>query len=67
VSATTARKRNREVLDLAYYHEKSIDEIAEIVGSPASTVKMRAFLRAKPHGEVPQISRARSTLMESSR
>ena len=34
---------HREVLDLAYYHEKSIDEIAEIVGIPASTVKTRAF------------------------
>jgi RNA polymerase sigma-70 factor (ECF subfamily) len=34
---------HREVLDLVYYHEKSIDEIAEIVGIPASTVKTRAF------------------------
>jgi RNA polymerase sigma-70 factor, ECF subfamily len=34
---------HREVLDLVYYHNKSIDEIAEIVGIPASTVKTRAF------------------------
>jgi RNA polymerase sigma-70 factor (ECF subfamily) len=34
---------HREVLDLVYYHEKSIDEIAEITGIPASTVKTRAF------------------------
>ena len=34
---------HREVLDLVYYHEKSLDEIAEIVGIPASTVKTRAF------------------------
>jgi RNA polymerase sigma-70 factor, ECF subfamily len=34
---------HREVLDLIYYHEKSVDEIAEIVGIPASTVKTRAF------------------------
>ena len=34
---------HREVLDLVYYHEKSIDEIAQIVGIPASTVKTRAF------------------------
>ena len=34
---------HREVLDLVYYHEKSVDEIAEIVGIPASTVKTRAF------------------------
>jgi RNA polymerase sigma-70 factor (ECF subfamily) len=34
---------HREVLDLVYFHEKSIDEIAEITGIPASTVKTRAF------------------------
>jgi RNA polymerase sigma-70 factor (ECF subfamily) len=34
---------HREVLDLVYYHEKSVDEIAEIVGIPASTVKTRTF------------------------
>jgi RNA polymerase sigma-70 factor (ECF subfamily) len=34
---------HREVLELVYYHEKSIDEIAEITGIPASTVKTRAF------------------------
>ena len=34
---------HREVLDLVYYHEKSIDEIAEIVGIPESTVKTCAF------------------------
>jgi RNA polymerase sigma-70 factor (ECF subfamily) len=34
---------HREVLDLAYYHEKSVDEIAEIVGIPAGTVKTRMF------------------------
>jgi RNA polymerase sigma-70 factor (ECF subfamily) len=26
---------HREVLDLVYYHEKSVDEVAEIVGAPA--------------------------------
>ena len=41
---------HREVLDLVYYHEKSIDEIAEIVGIPASTVKTRAFY-ARSHME----------------
>jgi RNA polymerase sigma-70 factor (ECF subfamily) len=34
---------HREVLDLVYYHEKSVDEVAEIVGVPASTVKTRMF------------------------
>jgi RNA polymerase sigma-70 factor (ECF subfamily) len=37
----------REVIDLAYYHEKSIDEVAYIVGAPASTVKTRMFYARK--------------------
>jgi RNA polymerase sigma-70 factor, ECF subfamily len=37
------RISNRTRLDLVYYHEKSVDEIAEIVGIPASTVKTRMF------------------------
>jgi RNA polymerase sigma-70 factor (ECF subfamily) len=34
---------HREVLDLVYYHEKSVNEVAEIVGIPANTVKTRMF------------------------
>jgi RNA polymerase sigma-70 factor, ECF subfamily len=34
---------HREVLDLVYYHEKSIDEVARIVGAPENTVKTRMF------------------------
>ena len=34
---------HREVLDLVYYHEKSVDEVARIVGVPAATVKTRMF------------------------
>ena len=33
----------REVIDLVYYHEKSVEEVAQIVGAPASTVKTRMF------------------------
>jgi RNA polymerase sigma-70 factor, ECF subfamily len=33
----------REVIDLVYYHEKSVEEVAGIVGVPASTVKTRMF------------------------
>jgi RNA polymerase sigma-70 factor, ECF subfamily len=32
---------HREVIDLVYYHEKSIDEAARIVGVPKNTVKSR--------------------------
>jgi RNA polymerase sigma-70 factor (ECF subfamily) len=34
---------HREVIDLVYYHEKSVDEVAHIVGVPAATVKTRMF------------------------
>src|SRR5262249_47711527 len=34
---------HREVIDLVYYHEKSIDEVAEIVGVPPNTVTTRMF------------------------
>jgi RNA polymerase sigma-70 factor, ECF subfamily len=34
---------HRQVIDLVYYHEKSVDEVAQIVGIPASTVKTRMF------------------------
>jgi RNA polymerase sigma-70 factor (ECF subfamily) len=32
---------HRQVIELVYYHEKSIDEVVRIVGAPASTVRMR--------------------------
>ncbi len=32
---------HREVLDLVYYHEKTIEEVAQIIGSPTGTVKTR--------------------------
>jgi RNA polymerase sigma-70 factor (ECF subfamily) len=38
---------HREVLDLAYYHERSLDEVAEIVGATLSTVKTRMFYARK--------------------
>jgi len=34
---------HREVIDLVYYHEKSVEEVAEIVGIPEATVKTRMF------------------------
>jgi RNA polymerase sigma-70 factor, ECF subfamily len=38
---------HREVLDLVYYHGRSVDEVAEIVGAPVSTVKTRMFYARK--------------------
>jgi RNA polymerase sigma-70 factor (ECF subfamily) len=34
---------HREIIDLVYYHEKSVDEVARIVEAPKSTVKTRMF------------------------
>jgi len=34
---------HREIIDLVYYHEKSIDEIAGIIQVPRNTVKTRMF------------------------
>jgi RNA polymerase sigma-70 factor (ECF subfamily) len=38
--------QHREIIDLAYYHGKSLEEVAEIVGIPKNTVKTR-MLRAR--------------------
>jgi RNA polymerase sigma-70 factor (ECF subfamily) len=32
-----------QIIDLVYYHEKSVGEVAEIVGIPEATVKTRMF------------------------
>jgi RNA polymerase sigma-70 factor (ECF subfamily) len=34
---------HREVIDLVYYHEKSVEEAAVIIGIPPATVKTRMF------------------------
>jgi len=34
---------HREVIDLVYYHEKTVEEAAAIIGIPANTVKTRMF------------------------
>ena len=39
-----------EVIDLVYYHEKSIREVAEIVGIPEATVKTRMHYARKQLG-----------------
>jgi RNA polymerase sigma-70 factor (ECF subfamily) len=40
---TQLSSAHREVIDLVYYHEKSVDEVAKIVGVPPATVKTRMF------------------------
>jgi len=43
---------HREIIDLIYYHEKSIEEAAEIVGAPKNTVKTRMFYARKRMSEL---------------
>src|ERR1700741_1006506 len=43
---------HREIIDLVYYHEKSVEEVALIVGIPENTVKTRMFYARKKLGEL---------------
>jgi RNA polymerase sigma-70 factor (ECF subfamily) len=43
---------HREIIDLVYYHEKSVEEVAEIVGIPEATVKTRMFYARKKPAEL---------------
>jgi RNA polymerase sigma-70 factor, ECF subfamily len=43
---------HREIIDLVYYHDKSIDECAQILGIPAATVKTRMFYARKKLAEL---------------
>jgi RNA polymerase sigma-70 factor, ECF subfamily len=38
---------HREIIDLVYYHEKSIEEVVELMGIPENTVKTRMFYARK--------------------
>ncbi|PZA13264.1 RNA polymerase subunit sigma [Rhodopseudomonas palustris] len=44
---TSLSPEHREIVDLVYYHEKSVQEVAEIVGIPENTVKTRLFYARK--------------------
>ena len=43
---------HREIVDLVYYHEKSVEEVAEIIAVPANTVKTRMFYARKRISEL---------------
>jgi RNA polymerase sigma-70 factor (ECF subfamily) len=43
---------HREIIDLVYYHEKSVEECAIILGIPAATVKTRMFYARKKLAEL---------------
>jgi RNA polymerase sigma-70 factor (ECF subfamily) len=40
-------REHREVIDLVYYHEKSLEEVADIIRAPQNTVKTRMFYARK--------------------
>ena len=43
---------HREIIDLVYYHEKSVDEVAQILDVPSATVKTRMFYARKKLAEL---------------
>jgi RNA polymerase sigma-70 factor (ECF subfamily) len=44
--------QHREIIDLVYYHDKSVEEVAQIVGIPENTVKTRMFYARKRLAEL---------------
>jgi len=51
-SLATLSPEHGEVIDLVYYHGKSVREVAEIVGTPEATVKTRMFYARKKLAEL---------------
>jgi RNA polymerase sigma-70 factor (ECF subfamily) len=43
---------HREIIDLIYYHGRTIDDVADIISIPANTVKTRMFYARKRIGEL---------------
>jgi RNA polymerase sigma-70 factor (ECF subfamily) len=49
---TELSTEHREIIDLVYYHEKSVEEVAGIVDIPEATVKTRMFYARKKLSEL---------------
>jgi RNA polymerase sigma-70 factor, ECF subfamily len=47
---------HREVIDLVYYHDKTVEEVAEIIQAPRNTVKTRMFYARKCLGKLLEAS-----------
>ena len=45
---------HREIIDLVYYHETSVDDAAQILSIPSATVKTRMFCARKKLAELVQ-------------
>ena len=48
---------HREIIDLVYCHEKSVDQAAQILAIPAATVKTRMFYARKKLAEMVEAAR----------
>jgi RNA polymerase sigma-70 factor (ECF subfamily) len=49
---TRLSREHREIIDLVYYHEKSVQEAAQILGIPGNTVKTRMFYARRKLSEL---------------
>jgi RNA polymerase sigma-70 factor, ECF subfamily len=49
---TKLSPEHREIIELVYYHEKSVEECAQILAIPAATVKTRMFYARKKLAEL---------------
>lgn len=50
---------HREIINLVYYHEKSVEEVGQIIGIPQSTVKTRMFYARKQLADLLKGSKRR--------
>jgi RNA polymerase sigma-70 factor, ECF subfamily len=51
-SLTQFSPAHREIIDLVYYHGKSIEDVSKIIGIPGNTVKTRMFYARKHLAEL---------------
>ena len=51
---TKLSPEHREIIDLVYYHEKSVDDAAQVLGIPPAIVKTRMFNARKKLAELVQ-------------
>jgi RNA polymerase sigma-70 factor (ECF subfamily) len=55
--------KHREIIDLVYYHEKSVHEVATILGIPNDTAKTRLFYARKQIAKLLKEARVDRTSM----
>src|SRR5579864_2107662 len=47
---------HREIINLVYYHEKSVEEVDQLIGIPQSTVKTRMFYARKQLADLLRVA-----------